>query len=159
MNTTGQQVFQYSNPCRLPDASGNNGFAVPNYFPQMPNTKPHPHFKKNNGLDPYTFLSYWRVRFPKDGFDQRGHINCNKNNSYAAYFYPNCYKTSSSGINLGWVSPYMGISRNNLSSYKCKSQQPPLCPGGSFRACIDTCPDNPPSKFNDCAALCRQLCP
>lgn len=135
MNTTGQQVFQYANPCRLPQAKGNNGYAVPNYFPQMPNNNPSIHFKKNNGLDPYTFLGYWRVRFPRDGFDNMGQIACgrfsndfkNQKCSYAGLFYPQCYRTTNSVDNgLGWVAPYMWIPRNELPTFNC---------GGNRKSC------------------------
>ena len=119
MTTTGQQVYQYANPCRLP--SQNGGVAVPNYFPRAKGANNNP---QNNSLDPYTMLTYWRVRFQSDGFGPRGHVQCqpvgNMRCSYAGLFYPQCYRQSNNFQNgLGWVAPYMGISRKNLPRPSC----------------------------------------
>ena len=123
MRNTGQQVYQYANPCRLPSNPLNNGVAVPNYFPRAPNANNNP---QNNSLDPYTMLNYWRVRFPSDGFGPAGHVQCqpsgNMRCSYAGLWYPQCYRNSNSVQNgLGWVAPYMGISRKSIPSPNCKA--------------------------------------
>ena len=126
MRNTGQQVYQYANPCRLPKnlktgATQNGGYAVPNYFPSAKNTNNNPY---DNSLDPYTMLNYWRVRFASDGFGPKGHVHCqpvgNMKCSYAGLWYPQCYIHSKNFQNgLGWVAPYMGISRKNLPSPNC----------------------------------------
>ena len=106
MKITGQQVYQYANPCRLPINTA-TGYANPNYFPAGKGGNNNP---SNNGLDPYTFLGYWRRRFAQDGWDTNGNLNCQNGArpcSYAGLFYPSCYKGGDQG--LGWVAPYMWI--------------------------------------------------
>lgn len=130
MRETGSQVFDYTHPCRLPTNASNQNKFVPNYFeaPANPNVN-----RNNNNADPYTMLNYWRVRFARDGFhkDNKGTPYQNKNGpcTYAGLWYPNLYKQKGWNDQLGWVAPYMWISRKTIDNV-ANGLKPVVCSTG-----------------------------